>query len=158
MKYRCSTKRYCRCFRIPMTMIYHHEDKICVLCKILRVIFKLEIATKRMGPWGGRPREGERDMNIRAKLETIYGTIKTVHTSQENFLMLHMINLHGLSLYWKKLVWKVVLFAVLFRLCSSDVSLQEISVIKRQKVHASFIFFWKWIMEAFNNWASFKNS
>ena len=80
-------------------------------------------------------------MNIRAKLETIYGTIKTVHTSQENFLMLHMINLHGLSLYGKKLVWKVVLFAVLFRLCSSDVSLQEISVIKRQKVHASFIFF-----------------
>ena len=47
-------------------------------------------------------------MNIRAKLETIYATIKTVHTSQENFLMLYMINLHVLSVYEKKLVWKVI--------------------------------------------------
>ena len=106
MKYRCSTKSYCPCFGIPMTMIYHHEDKIFVFCKILRVIFKLDIATKRMGPWGGRPRERERDMNIRAKLETIYATIKTVHTLQENFLMFDMINPHVSALYGKKVILK----------------------------------------------------
>ena len=47
--------------------------------------------------------------------------------------MLYMINLHVLPLYWKKLVWKVVLFAVLFQLCSSDVSSQEINVINSKK-------------------------
>ena len=54
------------------------------------------------GPLRGRPREGGIDMNIRAKLETIYATIKTVHTSQENLLMLYMINLHVLSFSGKK--------------------------------------------------------
>ena len=126
-----------------------------LLLQNLKGDFQVGNCYRENGPLRGRPRERERDMNIRAKLETIYATIKTIHTLQENFLMFDMINLHVSVLNGKKVSLKSSSFAVLFQGCSCEVGAQERSVITTKSTHiflkannrwiSQLSFAWRWL-------------